>query len=115
MIIVLCDSLDLFDRISNRAEVFSELEAVTIFSPLMRSINYCHRLGIAHRNIKSDNVLFNSIGELKLVDFGSAKWFAMSDAGTMTGLWRQRFCSVESITRRLICGVPERLENVCLC
>ncbi|KAJ0677266.1 putative protein kinase CAMK-CDPK family [Helianthus annuus] len=77
MIIDLCDSLDLFDWISNRAEVFSELEAATIFPPLMRSISYCHRLGIAHRNIKPDNVWFDSRGELKLADFGSAEWFAM--------------------------------------
>ncbi|KAF5776680.1 putative protein kinase CAMK-CDPK family [Helianthus annuus] len=115
MIIDLCDSLDLFDRISNRAKVFSELEAATIFSPMMHSINYYHRLGIAHRDIKPDNILFDSRGKLKLADFGSAEWFAMSDAGTMTGMWRQRFCSIESITRRLMCRVPERLENVCFC
>ncbi|KAL9992148.1 putative protein kinase CAMK-CDPK family [Helianthus debilis subsp. tardiflorus] len=115
MIIDLCDLLDLFDRISNRAGVFSEPEAAAIFSLLMRSISYCHRLGITHRDIKPDNVLFDSRGELKLADFGSAKWFVMSDAGTMTGMWRRRFCPVKCITRRLMCGVPERLENRCLC
>ncbi|MFS8032791.1 putative protein kinase CMGC-CDK-CRK7-CDK9 family [Helianthus anomalus] len=81
----------------------------------MRSISYCHQLGIAHRDIKSDNVLFDSRGELKLADFGSVEWFAMSDAGTMTRMWRRRFCSIENITGRLMCGAPERLENVCLC
>ncbi|KAJ0461914.1 putative protein kinase CAMK-CDPK family [Helianthus annuus] len=88
MIIDLCDSLDLFDRISNRARVFSEPEAAAIFSPLMHSISYCHQLGITHRDIKPDNVLFDSRGEPKLADFESAEWFAMSDAGTMTGMWR---------------------------
>ncbi|MFS7991839.1 putative protein kinase CAMK-CDPK family [Helianthus anomalus] len=115
MIIDHCDSLDLFDRISKRAKMFSELEAATVFSPLMRSISYCHPFGITHRDIKPNNILFDSRGELKLADFGSAEWFAMSDARMMTEMWRLRFCSVESITRRLMCGAPERLENVCLC
>lgn len=86
MIIDLCDTPDLFDRISKRAEVFSESEAASIFSPLILSISYCHRLGIAHRDIKPDNVLFDSWGNLKLADFGSAEWFGMNERGTMTGV-----------------------------
>ncbi|XP_071734705.1 phosphoenolpyruvate carboxylase kinase 2-like isoform X2 [Rutidosis leptorrhynchoides] len=86
MIIDLCDSPDLFDRISKRAGVFSEPESASIFSPLILSINYCHRLGIAHRDIKPDNVLFDSRGNLKLADFGSAECFAMNDNRTMTGV-----------------------------
>ncbi|XP_071706918.1 phosphoenolpyruvate carboxylase kinase 2-like [Rutidosis leptorrhynchoides] len=86
MIIDLCDSPDLFDRISKRAGVFSEPESASIFSPLISAISYCHRLGIAHRDIKPDNVLFDSRGNLKLADFGSAEWFAMNDRQTMTGV-----------------------------
>ncbi|CAI9273242.1 unnamed protein product [Lactuca saligna] len=86
MIIDLCDTPDLFDRISKRAEGFSETEAASIFSPLMLSISYCHRLGIAHRDIKPDNVLFDSRGNLKLADFGSAEWFGMNERRTMTGV-----------------------------
>lgn len=86
MIIDLCDTPDLFDRISKRGQVFSETEAASIFSPLMLSISYCHRLGIAHRDIKPDNVLFDSRGDLKLADFGSAEWFGMNERRTMTGV-----------------------------
>ncbi|KAF5795548.1 putative protein kinase CAMK-CDPK family [Helianthus annuus] len=82
----LCESPDLFDRISNHAGVFSEQEACSVFSQLMLSISYCHRLGIAHRDIKPDNVLFDSRGRLKLADFGSAEWFGMNEGGMMTGV-----------------------------
>ncbi|KAI3819020.1 hypothetical protein L1987_12842 [Smallanthus sonchifolius] len=82
----LCESPDLFDRISQHGGVFSESEACSVFSPLMLSISYCHRLGIAHRDIKPDNVLFDSRGKLKLADFGSAEWFAMNERGTMIGV-----------------------------
>ncbi|KAI3799568.1 hypothetical protein L1987_34867 [Smallanthus sonchifolius] len=86
MIIDLCDSPDLFDVITARAGVFSESEAASIFSPLISSIGYCHRLGIAHRDIKPDNILFDFRGTLKLADFGSAEWFGMNERGTMTGV-----------------------------
>ncbi|PWA97300.1 phosphoenolpyruvate carboxylase kinase [Artemisia annua] len=86
MIIDLCDTPDLFDRISKRNGVFSETESATVFKPLLNSISYCHRLGIAHRDIKPDNVLFDNRGVLKLADFGSAEWFGMCENGRMSGV-----------------------------
>ncbi|KAJ9552978.1 LOW QUALITY PROTEIN: hypothetical protein OSB04_017023 [Centaurea solstitialis] len=68
MVMDLCDSPDLFDRISNHAGVFSEPEAFSVFSPLISAIGYCHRLGIAHRDVKPDNVLFDSRGRWRTLD-----------------------------------------------
>ncbi|XP_076892378.1 phosphoenolpyruvate carboxylase kinase 1-like [Bidens hawaiensis] len=86
MVIDLCDSPDLFDRISSRAGVFSEPESASVFSPLISAISYCHQLGIAHRDIKPDNILFDSRNNLKLADFGSAEWFGMNENGMMSGI-----------------------------
>ncbi|CAH9108161.1 unnamed protein product [Cuscuta europaea] len=74
LVLELCSSSDLFDRLSGRP-VFSEAEALTVMVPLMEAIVHCHRLGVAHRDIKPDNVLFNEWGEMKLADFGSAECF----------------------------------------
>lgn len=80
----LCDAPDLFDRLSKGT--FSESEAAFIFKSLIGALACCHRSGIAHRDIKPDNILFDSRNRLKLADFGSAEWFAVNDRRTMTGI-----------------------------
>lgn len=86
MVMDLCDSPDLFDRISKHGGVFSESEAFSMFSQLMIAIRHCHLLGIAHRDIKPDNVLFDSRGMLKLADFGSAEWFGTNERRMISGV-----------------------------
>ncbi|KAK4365980.1 hypothetical protein RND71_013860 [Anisodus tanguticus] len=78
MVIELCNSGDLYQRISSLS-VFSESEAVDVMLPLMKAITHCHRLGIAHRDIKPENILYNDSSELKLADFGSAECFREGD------------------------------------
>ncbi|KAJ4957297.1 hypothetical protein NE237_014080 [Protea cynaroides] len=86
IVMELCDSSDLYDRLTNnRSTTFSEVEAAAIMLPLMEAIAHCHRKGVAHRDIKPDNILFDSKKRLKLADFGSADFFD-HDGRLMTGV-----------------------------
>jgi serine/threonine protein kinase len=80
----LCDGGDLFDRVSSGAR-FSEPDAAGVLKQLMVAIAFCHRLGVAHRDIKPDNILFDSRGRLKLADFGSAECFGVSEMNGVVG------------------------------
>ncbi|PIN09254.1 Ca2+/calmodulin-dependent protein kinase, EF-Hand protein superfamily [Handroanthus impetiginosus] len=80
----LCDGGDLYDRLSS-GNRFSEPDAACIFKQLMVAIACCHRLGVAHRDIKPDNILFDSRGRLKLADFGSAELFGVSEMSGVVG------------------------------
>ncbi|KAM7540579.1 hypothetical protein Aperf_G00000044358 [Anoplocephala perfoliata] len=46
---------------------------------ILQGINFCHQSNCIHRDIKPENILINSQGEVKLCDFGFARFLA--DAG----------------------------------
>ncbi|XP_012891508.1 PREDICTED: sperm motility kinase Z-like [Dipodomys ordii] len=47
-----------------------EDEARAVFHQLLRAVQHCHENGIAHRDIKLENVLIDLCGRVKLCDFG---------------------------------------------
>ena len=51
-----------------------ESEALDIFVQLMNAMQHCHSLGIVHRDLKLENILFSNSSkkDIKVVDFGIA-------------------------------------------
>ena len=45
------------------------------FLQIVRGVHYLHDMGLAHRDLKLDNVVVNEHGIMKLIDFGSAAVF----------------------------------------
>jgi serine/threonine protein kinase len=48
----------------------SEDESRRIFFQILQSIDHLHMLGVTHRDIKLENVLFANANDIKLIDFG---------------------------------------------
>uniref|UniRef100_A0A6B2L607 Protein kinase domain-containing protein n=1 Tax=Arcella intermedia TaxID=1963864 RepID=A0A6B2L607_9EUKA len=63
----LTDVLEQFPKVK-----LNEKQMAFICRETLRSLAYIHKNHRIHRDIKSDNVLLNSLGEVKLADFGYA-------------------------------------------
>src|SRR5262249_22420575 len=60
------------DRIE-RLTKLPEKEAVEIITQVASALDYVHRLGIIHRDVKPDNILLSTDGLAKLTDLGLMK------------------------------------------
>lgn len=55
-------------------------EAVRIAHSILTALEYSHRAGVVHRDIKPGNVMLTTTGDVKVTDFGIAR--AVSDSST---------------------------------
>ena len=73
---------DLKARIRAHPEGISPAEAREVALAMSRALDYAHRQGFVHRDVKPENILFGEDGRPKLTDFGIAR--AMSEGTRMT-------------------------------
>lgn len=69
-----CPGGTLFGLIKTAGRLEVE-EANCLFKQLLRGVQYIHSKGIAHRNLKPENIYLTSGGTLKLSDFSCAECF----------------------------------------
>lgn len=96
---------DLYTTLEDRNyQPYSEQTAKEIFKQVVSAVTHCHHRGIVHRDIKLENILMDTYGRIKLIDFGLCDF--VMDVGNST-----RFCidSVGSpayISPEVLAGKP---------
>ena len=70
-----CSNGDLISKVIDQGK-FNEPTACMIFAQIINGLEYMHsEYGLAHRDMKPENVLFNHLNEVKLCDFGLTKFY----------------------------------------
>ena len=81
-----------------KGRVFEAESIFTLMLPIMRSLEKMHSENIIHRDIAPDNIKVTEDGSLKLMDFGSARYFAGAQKKTMSVLLKPGFAPYEQYT-----------------
>ncbi len=61
---------EFLDKKSGHTVSFAECK--DLFAPVLEGLCHIHAMGIVHRDISPDNLMFTGEGQLKLIDFGAA-------------------------------------------
>ena len=70
-----CSNGDLISKVIEQGK-FDEVTACNIFAQIINGLEYMHsEYGLAHRDMKPENVLFDHLNEVKLCDFGLSKFY----------------------------------------
>jgi tetratricopeptide (TPR) repeat protein/tRNA A-37 threonylcarbamoyl transferase component Bud32 len=78
---------DLHTFIKRRGKLDSD-EAVRIVAPIAEALDYAHKMGVVHRDVKSSNIIGTKTSGLVLMDFGIAHAVAgrkLTRTGTVIG------------------------------
>lgn len=67
-----CGGGDLLTFVRRRRKL-NEDQAKFIFRQIINGLKYVHSKGVLHRDIKLDNILLTSEGDVKICDFGVSK------------------------------------------
>lgn len=66
-----CQGGELFERVRKMKQI-TESKLAAIMKQILSAIIYCHNKGIVHRDLKSENILFDSTDNIKIIDFGAS-------------------------------------------
>ncbi|XP_070363501.1 serine/threonine-protein kinase MARK2-like isoform X1 [Equus asinus] len=94
---------DLLDHI-RKSGPMAEDEARGKFRQLASALEYCHRKGVVHRDLRLEHVLLDGEGNVKLSGFGSSAVFLGQELSTQCGSpW---YAAPETLQGRAYAGPP---------
>ena len=89
MVMEYCEH-ELRDLIEQKQYVFNIAEIKCLVQQLLEAVNYLHKRGIMHRDLKTSNILYTNKGQLKVCDFGLGRKYIgekKSYTPTVVTLW----------------------------
>lgn len=91
------DGITLNDYVEKDGPFESE-KLIALMLPLLDSLGRMHALGIIHRDISPENIMYMHDGTLKLYDFGDARDFSADDNKNISFILKPGYTPLEQYT-----------------
>ena len=91
------------DTLAAYLKKHGRMDAESVFRlmlPVMRSLEKMHNTGIIHRDISPDNIMFTENHTVRLMDFGSARYFTESEKKTMSVMLKPGYAPYEQYSAK---------------
>jgi hypothetical protein len=96
-----------------RRAPMDEAQAASVCRKVLSALAYMHSNGVAHRDIKLENIMVTGDGEIKLIDFGLATAYLSDQYNNMTDTVGTLYSMApEGEQRYLLCGACTFKMNI---
>jgi len=69
------DLVKMIEKMKSLRKILTLSDIKSLMIQILKAVDYLHRNYTLHRDLKLSNILLNKMGELKLADFGLARYY----------------------------------------
>ncbi len=86
------------DYLNSRGGKLSFPETVSLLLPVMKALSAVHHEGMLHRDIAPDNIYVTNDGQVKLMDFGAARYHTFLETQSIRTVVKPGYAPMEQYT-----------------
>ncbi len=107
------EGITLKEYLKQRGGVISAEETLTLMKPVIESLAVIHGHKLLHRDISPDNLMITQDFQVKLIDFGSARYFDSQSDKSMTVVLKHGYAPIEQYSSNGNQGTWTDIYSLC--